>query len=208
LEAVKSGGGKLTRHEEQVLEGLQKELRAVKKARDALGDDAPKFREQRDGRTGGVLGKRRRDDVDQSTDDEDVPEDVKNIPMPRDTPPPIPKEILDKWYAKRRARRNADNRGGARDGPNKESAPPTESKTVYEAKPLMRDLRKEATSAFVPTAVRMKLDKAKGQSGGALMEPEEADQLEKEGYLKSRAEEEQRPGPQRVAIEDVEDEDT
>jgi hypothetical protein len=123
--------------------------------------------------------------------------------MPRDTPPPIPKAELDKWYAKRRAKRNAemearrdaDNAGGdeARDDPdyykgmNKEraqrnAAPVVESKTVYEAKPVVRDLRKEAVSAFVPTSVQLKMNKGKGQGG--LMEPEEADRLEKEGYLK------------------------
>jgi hypothetical protein len=120
-----------------------------------------------------------------------VPDDVKSIPMPRDTPPPIPKEILDKWYQKRRERMglNRDSRGTNANttplGQNDRSAPtvakpPVEAKSVYEAKPIVRDLRKEAVS-FVPAAVRAKLEKSRGV--GRLVEPEEADRLEKEGYM-------------------------
>lgn len=169
------------------------------------------------------------------SDDDDIPEDVKNIPMPRDTPPPIPKEILDKWYQKRRERRgygdgsgqgtNANNTPlgkssrfgsdssatGLMDGlPPK---PAIEVKTVYEAAPVIRDLRKEAVSAFVPTVVKMKMQKAEGVRG--LVEPEEADRLEKEGYLapasgeKGGQQEEERPlrDPRAVMMEEVEDED-
>ncbi|KAH6607167.1 hypothetical protein Trco_003480 [Trichoderma cornu-damae] len=214
LKAIAAGGGKLTRHEEQVLEGLERELGAVRKARDTLGDDAPGFggrgrRRDDHGPRSGALGKRRRGDGgDGSSSGEDVAEDVRSIPMPRDTPPPIPKAELDKWYAKRRARRAAENAarradgagggeaGGGRDGDGdgdegkgkggergRNKAPPAvESKTVYEAKPVVRDLRKEAVSAFVPTSVQMKMNKGKGQGG--LMEPEEADRLERDGYLK------------------------
>ncbi|PHH91076.1 hypothetical protein CDD83_1772 [Cordyceps sp. RAO-2017] len=196
LKATTSKGGKLTRHEEQVLEGLEKELKAVNRARESLGDRVPSFDRRRDGEGGpGVLGKRRRGSADASSDD-DVPEEVRQIPMPRDTPPPIPKEVMDEWYAKRRARRNAwraerqDDRGGedeaeAGAGASKRTAPPAvvEHRTVYEAKPVLRDLRQEAVSAFVPAAVQMKMTKGRGQGG--LMEPEEADQLEREGYFKS-----------------------
>lgn len=173
----------------------------MRKAREALGDKAPKFgsgtfdrREEREGQ--GVLGKRRRGrDSEPGSSDEDVPEDVRSIPMPRDTPPPIPKQILDKWYQKRRERMGHGTRGSnanavplggnARDLPERSvpatgSLPPVETKTVYEAKPIVRDLRKEAV-AFVPAAVRAKLDKSKGVGG--LVEPDEADRLEKEGYL-------------------------
>ncbi|KAI3327215.1 WW domain binding protein 11-domain-containing protein [Xylariaceae sp. AK1471] len=223
LKQITSSGGKLTTHEESVLEGLERDLKAVVKAREALGDRAPTFGRsgpRSDGKDTGVLGKRRRGREDASSGDDDIPEDVKSIPMPRDTPPPIPKEVLDKWYAKRRAARNANETSNANDTPLGDRAgrpsyqqhntpAPVEVKTVYEAKPIVRDLRKEAVSAFVPTAVRMKLDKSKGQSG--LMEPEEADRLEKEGYLKAAPE----PGtgiastvrPQQVTMEEVEDED-
>ncbi|KAF4917679.1 Protein saf1 [Colletotrichum viniferum] len=214
LKAITTGGGKLSRHEEQVLDGLEKELRAVKKAREALGDKAPSFGRgyHRDGdSSGGVLGKRRRND-DELTSDEDVPDEVKRIPMPRDTPPPIPKEVLDKWYAKRRARRQAEQaeRNENEKSDEKEKKTPTpapEAKTVYEAKPMVRNLQKEAVAAFVPTAVRMKLDKGKGQGG--LMEPEEADRLEREGYLKTAtATEETEPsGPRKVMMEEVDDDD-
>lgn len=212
LRAIETSGGKLTSHEKSVLEGLEKDIKAVKRAREALGDSAPKFNsgprgdgESRGGfggRGGGVLGKRRRNEDESS--EEDVPEDVKSIPMPRDTPPPIPKEILDKWYQKRRERMGHNNHNGSGGGrgtnanntplgdnarvPDRErtvnvNMPAVEVKTVYEAKPVVRDLRKEAVS-FVPAAVRAKLDKSKGV--GALVEPEEADRLEKEGYMKSR----------------------
>ncbi|KAI0385068.1 WW domain binding protein 11-domain-containing protein [Hypomontagnella monticulosa] len=213
LKQITSSGGKLTKHEESVLEGLERDLKAVVKAREALGDKAPSF-----GRGGGfrgdgqgnysALGKRRRGGDDASSSDGDVPDDVKNIPMPRDTPPPIPKEIMDKWYAKRRAARNANDTPLG--GQDRQSTPPApvEAKTVYEAKPVVRDLRKEAVSAFMPTAVRMKMDKSKGQGG--LMEPEEADRLEREGYLKPTpvggdASESTTAGPQKVSMEEVED---
>ncbi|KAI8626998.1 WW domain binding protein 11-domain-containing protein [Xylariaceae sp. FL1651] len=191
LKQITSSGGKLTKHEESVLEGLERELKAVHKAREALGDRAPSFGRggpRSGGQENGVLGKRRRVHEDASSSDDDVPEDVKSIPMPRDTPPPIPKEVLDQWYAKRRAARNANdtplgNREGRPPHQQETKPAPVEAKTVYEAKPIVRDLRKEAVSAFVPTAVRLKLDKSKGQGG--LMEPEEADRLEREGYLKA-----------------------
>jgi hypothetical protein len=221
LKAIKEGKGKLTAHEEQALEALEKDLKAVKKAREALGDNAPKFGHglPRQGQRGdGVLGKRRRDADDASSSDSDVPEDVKRIPMPRDTPPPIPKEILDEWYAKRRAKRNAERaaEGEKRQESEKPAAVPVvEAKTVYEAKPVVRDLRKEAVSAFMPAAVRMKMMKGQGQGG--LLEPEEADQLEKEGYLRAttgapqyhqqEAAVNQGAGPRTVTMEDAADEE-
>ncbi|KAK8024184.1 hypothetical protein PG993_012250 [Apiospora rasikravindrae] len=222
LKQITASGGKLTKHEESVLESLEADLKAVKKAREALGDKAPTFGRGslRDGQGhGGVLGKRRRDFDEASSSDSDVPDDVKSIPMPRDTPPPIPKEIMDQWYAKRRAKRTNPNEtplGGDKErrapGQTQTQAqatptPPVEVKAVYEAKPVIRDLRKEAVSAFMPTAVRMKIDKGKGQGG--LLEPEEADRLEAEGYLKRAADpgSTNKPNPLTATVEDVEDED-
>ena len=210
LKAITTNGGKLSKHEEQVLSGLESELKQVKKARDQLGDNAPKFgrgwnRDQDSGGPG-VLGKRRRGS-NASTEDEDIDEDVKRIPMPRDTPPPIPKEVLDAWYAKRRARREAENAARQKaDDKTEEKKPAVEAKTVYSAEPVRRDLRKEAVSAFVPVAVQRKLNKGTGQGG--LMEPEEADRLEKEGYLKTseQARGDEAPAPQTVTMEEVEDE--
>lgn len=218
-----------------MLEGLEKELKAVQKAREALGDAAPQFRRGGPPRDGsghdsrGVLGKRRRDLNDaESSSESDVPEDVKSIPMPRDTPPPIPKEVMDKWWAKRRAKRNANANneplgrdrgigGGDNDQETQGSLPPKpamETKTVYEAKPVVRNLRKEAV-AFVPAAVRMKLDKTQGVGG--LMEPEEADRLEQEGYLKPSAEAtvaestemdiDSAPAGRQVTMEEIEDDE-
>ena len=98
----------------------------------------------------------------------------------------------------------------------------TESKTVYEAQPEIRDLRREAVNKFVPATVRVKQEAIKGQ--GKLLEPEEMDRLEKAGYQAGPAgtegvdeeehkrllEEEERRFNQElrtVQIEDVEDED-
>lgn len=186
----------------------------MNKARETLGDKAPSFSRgwNRDRDSGpGVLGKRRRGSNAGSSSDEDVSEDVRSIPMPRDTPPPIPKDVMDKWYAKRRAKREAEEaaRREEEGEPFKREAPVVESRTVYEAKPVTRDLRKEAVSAFVPTAVKLKMDKGQGQGG--LLEPEEADRLEKEGYLKRKDGvshgETQQPPSRHVTMEEVEDED-
>ena len=139
--------------------------------------------------------------------------------MPRDTPPPIPKQVLDEWFAKRRARRNANQEPlgegkGRSDKPPAAPVVPVESKTVYSAQPIVRDLRKEAVSAFVPNVVQAKIDKSTGRAG--LLEPEEADLLEKEGYMKpstvhtdassrSAGEPQSQRGPQAVTLEEVED---
>lgn len=80
---------------------------------------------------------------------------------------------------------------------------------MYEAKPVVRDLKKEAVAAFVPTAVKMKMDKGKGEGG--LMEPEEADRLEREGYLKMKGGrdggEEAASGDMKATVEDAEEEE-
>ena len=234
-----------------MLEGLERDLKAVRKARDVLGDKAPKFgagggnRDDGDrppprggfggggrGGAGRVLGKRRRDETGSGSDSSEVEEEVRRIPMPRDTPPPIAKEVLDKWYAARRERMglNRDREQGGRGvplGTNANNTPlgqndrrarlegastekekgevpvrekmHVEAKTTYEAKPVIRDLRKEAV-AFVPAAVRVKLEKSKGVGG--LVEPEEADRLEKEGYMGLARQE-----SKAVVMEVVDDED-
>lgn len=165
--------------------------------------------------------------------------------MPRDTPPPIPKAVLDAWYQKRRERyaaahpdTNSNTNGPRPSGTSANNIPlsgpdrmagrtgggggaqqeqqqqgrPTvvvEAKTTYEAAPVIRDLRKEAV-AFVPAAVRVKLDRSKGVGG--LVEPEELDALEKAGYVRSQGSERERRGsdhkdPRAVMMEEVEDED-
>ncbi|OJJ55960.1 hypothetical protein ASPSYDRAFT_396020 [Aspergillus sydowii CBS 593.65] len=187
LKEMEQSGQSLRPREKQILEALERDLRAVLKAREALGDKAPKFASShyergddhpRDRRDGGVLGKRRRDGHGrfgaQDSDSSETDEEVRRIPMPRDTPPPIPREF------QRRKDANAGVEGGR--GPHPLPAKPleAESRTVYEAKPEIRDLRKEAVNKFIPAAVRAKHDSIRGQ--GKLLEPDELDRLEKAGY--------------------------
>ncbi|KAF2277667.1 uncharacterized protein EI97DRAFT_466483 [Westerdykella ornata] len=171
--------GDLRPHERQRLSELEKNLAAVNKARAALGDKAPQFKEWKDhggerggrggprGGRGGVLGKRSRDGSWKGRDGEessDTDPDVAHIPMPRDTPPPIPR------------RRKTEGE------PAEPQAPPEPKKAtvVYEAEPQHRDLRKEA-ARFVPAAVAQKLKQAKGQ--GQSLEETTSDRLKKEEYM-------------------------
>ncbi|EKG17981.1 WW domain binding protein 11 [Macrophomina phaseolina MS6] len=199
LKSAEERGGSLRPKDRELLNNLEKEVRAIRKAREALGDRAPKFGggPRRDGGGerggGGVLGKRRRDGGggggrDGESESSETDEDVKDIPMPRDTPPPVP----------RRQRKAPAEEGEARSGPHALPAKPgtagtttpapVEAKTVYSAAPVHRDLRKEATSRFVPAAVAQKLNAAKGKTPGKLLEPEELDKLEKQGYGQHKAE--------------------
>ncbi|KAK7536412.1 WW domain binding protein 11-domain-containing protein [Phyllosticta citribraziliensis] len=170
----------------ETLHNLEKELRAIKKAREALGDKAPQFHSERrrdsgdGGRGGGILGKRRRGgnyDKGDGSDSSDTDDDARDIPMPRDTPPPIPRR--PRWTD------NQTTHSGPHALPAKPGAPagqPAEVKTVYESAPVHRDLRKEATSRFMPAAVARKVAAAKGETPGQLLEPEELEKLEKSGY--------------------------
>ncbi|KAK7183881.1 uncharacterized protein CC84DRAFT_1241935 [Paraphaeosphaeria sporulosa] len=168
--------GALRPHERTRLNELEKDLAAVNKARAALGDKAPQFKPERDqrdqrdggggrGGRGGVLGKRSRDGgrKGNADDSSDTDADVRRIPMPRDTPPPIPKRY-----------------GG--DAPAEEKKPTL----VYEAAPQVRDFKKEVTSRFMPAAVAQKLKLAKGE--GRLLEPDEFDKLQQEGYMNTAKE--------------------
>ncbi|KAI4695536.1 uncharacterized protein J4E84_002163 [Alternaria hordeiaustralica] len=169
--------GSIRPHERQRLQELEKDLAAVNKARAALGDKAPVFKPERQynnedrgrggdrgGRGGGVLGKRSRDGQRKDDDSSDTDDDMKRIPMPRDTPPPIPRKYLPQ-------------------DPQDEAAAPAEPKKptiVYEAAPQVRDLRKEATR-FMPASVAQKVKLAKGE--GRLLEPDEFDKLREGGYM-------------------------
>ncbi|EMD96137.1 hypothetical protein COCC4DRAFT_184356 [Bipolaris maydis ATCC 48331] len=172
--------GSIRPHEKQRLQELEKDLAAVNKARAALGDKAPVFKPERrfdnddrsrggdrESRGGGVLGKRTRNGQRKDEDSSDTDDDVKHIPMPRDTPPPIPR----KYQA----------RASQADEAPQEPKKPT---IVYEAAPQVRDLRKEATK-FMPAAVAQKLKLAKGE--GRLLEPDEFDKLKDEGYMKEQS---------------------
>jgi hypothetical protein len=167
--------GRLRPKDKETLTALEKDLRGVKRAREALGDAAPKFAERRDHGRDDVrqeqrerrqgLGKRRRDEEDVAHEIDSGSEtdpEVRSIPMPRDTPPPIPGQ------------------------PRKAHALPAKpvpaapAQTVYSSAPQLRDLKKEATR-FMPAAVAAQKARIKGQ--GKLLEPEEADRLEKAGYM-------------------------
>ncbi|EEP81132.1 conserved hypothetical protein [Uncinocarpus reesii 1704] len=186
LKSAEESGQQLRPREKQILEGLEKDLKAIRKARESLGDRAPQFgggdarrgqgRDRDAGR--GVLGKRRRDGWDrrrERDDASDTDESVRNIPMPRDTPPPIPRQH------QRRGPTSDTEPGEQRQIHGLPEKPPIETKTIYEAAPAIRNLQQEAVNKFVPAAVRMKQAAVKGQ--GRLVEPEEMERLEKEGYV-------------------------
>lgn len=164
--------GTLKPKDKQLLDRLESEHKAVLKAREQLGDKAPVFRKPRDHDDDrGVLGKRRRGSQDARSDSE-TDDDVKNIPMPKDIEnmPPAP----------RRKPRQQHKPEGPVDLslPNK---PEVKSQAVYESAPVIKDLRKEAAMAFVPSAVKRNIKQVKGE-GGRLLEPEELDRLEQAGY--------------------------
>lgn len=173
--------GSIRPHERQRLSELEKDLAAVNKAREALGDKAPFFKPERRhedggdrgvrgghrGGRGGVLGKRTREGQRKEDDSSDTDDDVRGIPMPRDTPPPIP----------RPNNRNTSAQDGAAE------PEPKKAQIVYEAAPETRNFLKEATK-FMPTAVANKMKLAKGE--GRLLEPEEFDKLKEEGYMETQ----------------------
>jgi hypothetical protein len=89
--------GALRPKDKETLTQLEKDVRGVRRAREALGDAAPKFAERRD--YGGDvrqeqrerrqnLGKRRRGEEETHDSGSETDPEVRNIPMPRDTPPP------------------------------------------------------------------------------------------------------------------------
>ncbi|KAL8859833.1 MAG: hypothetical protein Q9178_003666 [Gyalolechia marmorata] len=220
------GGGGLGKGEKRQLEELERQLGLVRRAREKVGGDARGGGESgrgggggggwergRGGRGGGgVLGKRNRDvsggqeGNDNDSDGTSTDESVRRIPMPRDTPPPLPS------FHHRASRirgggmhytPNNSGRGNANMEPINESrsriphhhhalppkpdagvipaaAPP---KTTYEAKPIVRDLRKEAVKAFMPAVVARKVQAVRGV-GGRLLEEEEVERLEREGYMR------------------------
>ena len=170
--------GVLRPKDKDTLQQLERDLKGVRRARDALGDAAPKFHERRpEGGVGGEgrdnarqqqlerrqhLGKRRRSDAQS---DSDTDPDVRSIPMPRDTPPPFPRQPRPERQR--------------HDLPPKPAAAPAQ--TTYSSAPQIRDLKKEALR-FMPSAVTQNRQRVRG-TGGRLLEPEEADRLEKSGYV-------------------------
>jgi len=177
-------GGELRPRDRELLQKLEREVKSIHKAREVAGIVDK-----------GTLGKRRREDGDgdrhnpnrdelgagrgprsgwKNTRDESPPtdEDVRGIPMPRDTPPPIPYRTPSTTQQ-----------------PAQRAVSAAPAKTVYSAAPQVRNLQKEATSKFVPAAVAAKLKALKGEvaPGGRYLEPEEVDALEAAGYSQSAA---------------------
>ena len=143
------------------------------------------------GGAGQVLGVKRprrewgKSREEQESEEEETDEDARQIPMPRDTPPPIP------WRSHLPAstsNANLEPLGSARLPPTSQSPAPTpvlpppqtSATKIYESAPQVRDLRKEAVASFVPDAVRRKLDAVRGK--GRLLEEDDLKELERGGY--------------------------
>ncbi|KAL8732396.1 MAG: hypothetical protein Q9166_002794 [cf. Caloplaca sp. 2 TL-2023] len=206
--AESSSTGGLNARDKKQLEELERQLGAVKKAREKVGARAPTFGgserggrsgERGRGRGGGVLGKRSRGFEEQrESSGSETDESVRRIPMPRDTPPPIPSQhrhgrgrggSSNTFTGNGRGNANMEPLGEGRERithglpPKPETSPAVvTAKTTYEAKPVVRDLRKEAVKAFMPAVVARKVAAVKG-GGGRLLEEEEVERLEREGYL-------------------------
>ena len=197
LKALEQSGS-IRPREKQILEELEKDLRAVRKAREVLGEKASQHgyksgqtRREGDNDRGkeGALGKRKRNgdrkhqwEKDQElSPGEETDESVRRIPMPKDTPPPLPQRPSNRPHTNANAEPLAGSRGNERQpidvSPIEIIAQP---RTTYERAPQIRDLRKEAVGRFVPNIVRKKQRAIKGT--GTLVEPEELDRLEREGY--------------------------
>ncbi|KIW70948.1 hypothetical protein PV04_03175 [Phialophora macrospora] len=180
--------GDIKPRERAILQDLERDLKAIRKARESLGEKAPNFgggqrRREGDGNNN-LLGKRRHDGERKhyqrrESSGSDTDDSVRRIPMPEDTPPPLPRE--SRRYFPRSEDENHAARPNTALPPKPGSAPVL--KTTYESAPQIRDLRKEAVNRFVPDVVRKKQQAAKGGPTGRLLEPEEMDRLEAEGYL-------------------------
>lgn len=196
-----ASGGKLRPRDREAKERLERDIKAVRSAREKLGAPEREREHHRDDGNGGVLGKRSRgDDVGgdgagrdrqhrrhehhrdgYASDASDATDlEVRGIPMPRDTPPPVPRRL--------RAHQRHEL-------PQRPDAPQIPAQTTYSSAPQIRNLQKEATAAFVPAAVAARLKQTQMQKGGQGIEPgtllelEEVEALEKAGYL---------PAPQQV----------
>ncbi|KAL9037798.1 MAG: hypothetical protein Q9214_005543, partial [Letrouitia sp. 1 TL-2023] len=182
LQSSSPQGGGLSARDKKQLEDLERELGRVKKAREALGGKAPSFsvagKQEGTERGRGLPGRKRARQSEggrggstssSSSGGEETDESVRRIPMPRDTPPPVP-STSGTGNKRRRGEGNANANANleplGKEGrvrhelPQKPEAPAP--RTTYEAKPMVRDLRKEAVRAFVPVAVARKAAAAKG----------------------------------------------
>ncbi|KAK5132216.1 hypothetical protein LTR08_009276 [Meristemomyces frigidus] len=128
------------------------------------------------------LGKRRfgEEDAAQTSDSTAIDPEVRNIPMPRDTPPPFPRQPRERFTD---PQVGADGQRVPHALPSK-PAPAKVAQTVYSSAPQLRDLKKEAVR-FMPSVVAQQRNRIKG-TGGKLLEPEELDRLEESGYGAAR----------------------
>ncbi|KAL9602038.1 MAG: hypothetical protein Q9219_002147 [cf. Caloplaca sp. 3 TL-2023] len=203
--AERSSTGGLNERAKRQLEELERQLVAVKKAREKRGEHGPRsnvWGNGGKGRGGGALGKRsregkphqRNDNVE--SDGSQTDESVRNIPMPRDTPPPIPRLRRSGPHG---STSNIHGVGGV----NPNSAPlgydrgrishelppkpgshtTATPKITYEAKAMVRDLRKEAVKAFMPAVVARNVKTPKGEGlGGPVLDEHEVEIFGGERY--------------------------
>jgi hypothetical protein len=201
LKALQAETGKLSLRDKKTLEDLERDIARVRKAKEVVGDKLPERkpytgRDDRrgrngEGRGGSILGKRGRDQYNEKDGSgSETDESVRRIPMPEDTPPPIPRRPQQQRSqgplqgSSANAIPLGEGRGGGERQPHALPDRPQpvveQPKTVYEAKPQVRDLRKEAVKAFVPAVVKKKLDASKGV--GKLLEEDDVERLDREGY--------------------------
>ena len=181
LRARQSEHGQLPQRDQAILAGLERDVGRIRKAKAALGHSpseqlfAGSRAGERDGAHRQVLGKRPRGSGTRhvSPPSSDTDEEARSIPMPRDTPPPIPRRHFD--------RRRAGPEQNESAVQSQQQAPAPTTQVVYESKPVIRDLRKEAIG-LVPSVVKRKLDAVRGGLDQPLLEEDELDRLEKEGY--------------------------
>ena len=196
LKALEESGG-IKPREKQILQELEKDIRAVKKARDALGAKAVPYSDQgaqNEGAGGSrqsssILGKRPWDgeriprkvrDLDPSSGSE-TDESVRGIPMPKDTPPPIPRRVKEVKGTGANEETMITNRLETRPSGNVANmSGPVQQQTTYASGPQLRNLQKEAVERFVPSVVQKKQAAVSG--AGSLIEPEEFDKLQEDGY--------------------------
>ena len=200
LKAQEASSGHLPARDKKALEDLEKELARVNKARGTigykrlerplLGQSGASRPDQQRGDENRVLGKRgRQHPQGQDGDTTDTDESAKGIPMPRDTPPPVPTRRRHPPEAHRPQILARDHNEANEGTPERTrvNADRPLARTVYESKPIVRDLRKEAAS-FLPSAVRRKVALSKAHVQGKYLEAEEMDALEEQGYrMRSRS---------------------
>lgn len=172
--------GSLRPKDKQLLDSLEKEHKAILRAREQLGDAAPTFRAPRQDRDGdSVLGKRRRDSNNNSrrNSESETDDDVKTISMPKDVEnmPPAPR---------RRPQPNSSNTDKVDLSLPKK--PEVQSQAVYESAPVIKDLRKEAIKAFVPTSVSRNIKQTR-QTDRRPEGPSNVDGLKTAAYVDAAA---------------------